>query len=121
MLRLPIFVPQTVRTSSTVKPSTCAISVAERAIGQTTAHQEINLQDLSLELTETFEIEQESWNVIESLVVRGKLRSKLRFWRDCVQASPFVLDIIENGYKLNFFETPHQYSIENRSSAFRHK
>ena len=42
------------------------------------------------------------------------------FGRNSVRASEFVLDIIDNGYKIIFRETPSPYSIDNRSSALRH-
>ena len=45
----------------------------------------------------------------------------MSFWRDAVRASDFVLDIIENGYKILFRESPLPYSIDNRSSAPIHR
>ena len=42
-------------------------------------------------------------------------------WRDVIQASAFVLDIIEHGYKITFQELPLPYSIDNRSSTIRHE
>ena len=52
--------------------------------------------------------------------MQGKLRANLSFGRDAVRASDFVLDIIENGYKILFQKSPLPYSIENRSSALLH-
>ncbi|CAH3151779.1 unnamed protein product, partial [Porites lobata] len=49
------------------------------------------------------------------------LRANLSFGRDAVRASDFVLDIIENGYKILFQKSPLPYSIENRSSALLHR
>ena len=47
----------------------------------------------------------------------GKLRACFPFWRDTIGATEFVLDIIQNGYKIPFKETPLPFSIDNRSSA----
>ena len=55
----------------------------------------------------------------DAIQIQGKLRACLSFWRDTVQASDFVLDIIEHGYKLIFQDAPLPYSIDNRSSALR--
>jgi hypothetical protein len=58
--------------------------------------------------------------VIEaSSFTQGKLHANFTFWRDTIQASDFVLDIIQNGYKILFMESPLPFSIENRSSALR--
>ena len=59
--------------------------------------------------------------VIGSSFIQGKLRANLSFRRDAVRASDFVLDIIENGYKILFQKSPLPYSIENRSSALLHR
>ena len=59
--------------------------------------------------------------VIGSSFIQGKLRANLSFGRDAVRASDFVLDIIENGYKILFHKSPLPYSIENGSSALRHR
>ena len=57
----------------------------------------------------------------ESFCIQGKLRANFPFWRDVVGASEFVLDIIQNGYKILFRESPFPYSIENRSSALHRR
>ena len=59
--------------------------------------------------------------VIESSFIQRKLRANLSFGRDAVRASDFVLDIIENGYKILFQKSPLPYSIENGSSALLHR
>ena len=51
--------------------------------------------------------------------MQGKLRANFPFWRDVVRASEFVLDIIQNGYKILFRELP--FSIKNRSSALHRR
>ena len=40
--------------------------------------------------------------VDDSSFVQGKLRLNFSFWRDDIQASAFVLDIIEHGSKIFF-------------------
>ena len=41
--------------------------------------------------------------------VNGKLREKLSFWRDELEASAFVFDVIEHGYVLPLKSEPTQY------------
>ena len=67
---------------------------------------------------EQYEFEQ---GVDVSNFVQGKLRLNSSFWRDVLQASAFVLDIIEHGYKIIFLESPLPYSFDNRSSALQHE
>ena len=50
-------------------------------------------------------------------LIQRKLRACISFWEDTVEASDFVLDIIEHGYKILFYQTPLRYSIKNESSA----
>ena len=52
---------------------------------------------------------------------RGKLKEHLDFWKNEIQASEFVLDIIKHGHKPTLRSTPEPYSIPNRSSALKHK
>ena len=53
--------------------------------------------------------------------IQGKLGTNFLFWRDVVRAPEFVLDIIQNGYKILFQESPLLYSIENLSSALHQR
>jgi len=46
---------------------------------------------------------------------------KFPFLRDVVRASEFVFEIIQNGYKILFRESPLACSIENRSSALHQR
>ena len=93
----------------------CAIDAVNEDIGPIIVPSETNQPDLNLiDIAEYGEIDQ---GVYCSAFVYGKLRSCLSFWRDTICASDFVLDIIKNGYKIPFKETPVPYSIENRSSA----
>ena len=56
---------------------------------------------------------------LDPAFTQGKLHANFTFWRDTIQASDFVLDIIQNGYKILFMESPLPFSIENGSSALR--
>ena len=67
------------------------------------------------------EFEQSEQGVEDSSCIQGKLRANFPFWRDVVRASEFVLDIIQNGYKILFRESPLPFSIENRSSALHRR
>ena len=60
----------------------------------------------------------QSW---ASKILQGNLRANFPFWRDVVRASEFVFDIIQNGYKILFRESPLPCSIENRSSALHQR
>ena len=50
------------------------------------------------------------------IIVRGRLKKNIQFWRD-IGANVFVLDVIENGYKLPLFSMPPQYFSDNNRSA----
>ena len=117
-----LFVPtQVVSTLPTqqIARTTTTVSNAEREdIGLIPAHPDTTKLVPNLDCPEDFfEYEQ---SCSDSLVFRGKLRSSLSFWRDIVQASSFVVDVIENGFKLLFVQSPSPYNFKNRSSALRH-
>ena len=67
------------------------------------------------------EFEQSEQGVEDSSCIQGKLRANFPFWRVVVRASEFVLDIILNGYKILFRESPLPFSIKNRSSALHRR
>ena len=48
--------------------------------------------------------------------VRGRLEQKLQFWKD-LQVSLFVIDCIEEGYKLPLLYEPHWYRDANQGST----
>ena len=50
---------------------------------------------------------------------KGSLRENLSYWRE-IEASDFLLDIIENGYKLPFVAIPKQHEFKNNKSAIIH-
>lgn len=115
---LVIFVPKVDTPSTHLEPSTCVIDAVNEGIGPICATPKINLrlQEQNLDFLEQSEFEQ---GVEGSSFSQGKLHANFSFWRDSVKASDFVLDIIQNGYKILFKESPLPYSIENRSSALR--
>ena len=49
-------------------------------------------------------------------IVMGRLRNSIDFWRK-INASEFVLEIIQYGYKLPFVETPPRAFFKNNKSA----
>ena len=53
--------------------------------------------------------------------VAGKIKHHADYWENEIKACPFVLDIVKNGYKLDFTSEPPMYFAENNKSSFRHK
>ena len=53
--------------------------------------------------------------------VAGKIRNHQTFWEKELDASPYVLDIIKNGYKLPLKTIPPQFSAQNNKSSLYHK
>ncbi len=60
-----------------------------------------------------------SGSPVMPLPLKGRLRSSLQFWREELQAPPFVLGIIESGYVLPLKAEPTPYSRKNQVSAFQ--
>ena len=54
---------------------------------------------------------------VDDSCIQGTLSANFAFWRNVVRASEFVFDIIQNGYKILFRESPLPFSIENLSTA----
>lgn len=50
------------------------------------------------------------------ILVRGRLKKNIDFWR-CIGACEFILDVIENGYKLPLYSMPPKYFNHNNRSA----
>ena len=48
--------------------------------------------------------------------VKGRLKTRTMFWKD-IEASPFVLDILENGYSIPFISIPISKFNRNNKSA----
>ena len=119
LLVLIIFVPKGGVPAISTDHLTCAIDAGEEATGPIIAPSGTKQfpQFPDLNCMEQYEFEQ---GVDVSNLVQGKLRLNSSFWRDVLQASAFVLDIIEHGYKIIFLESPLPYSFDNRSSALQH-
>ena len=60
----------------------------------------------------SYDHEQDSKNAL----VKGSLRSNLEYWKE-IGASDFILDVIENGYKLPFRTIPDIAEFKNNRSA----
>ena len=54
------------------------------------------------------------------VMIKGRLKLKIEFWRN-IGAYDNVLDIIENGYKLPFLDTPPPACFNNNVSAIKNK
>ena len=49
----------------------------------------------------------------------GKIHEATDFWKNELQASPFVLSIIENGYRIPFKNKPTSFFYKNNLSSFK--
>ena len=78
-----------------------------------------NYEVLNCEEPEDFNCqwEIEEPGVAAPLVVKGRLKEKLGFWREELQPAPSVLDIIENGYVLPLKSEPTPFVGKNQVST----
>ena len=53
--------------------------------------------------------------------VKGNLKRHYTFWQKCLKASPFILDVIENGYKIPLRYIPQPYELRSNQSAFKNQ
>ena len=51
-----------------------------------------------------------------NISLKGNLKRNIAFWQNTLMANESVLHIIENGYKIPFFETPEKGHLFNKSS-----
>ena len=66
----------------------------------------------------TCEFKQPSSNTpVSSLKVKGRLRAHVQFWKD-IEASDFIIDTIQEGYRIPSRESPNPDIFSNNSSAF---
>ena len=125
LLLVAIFVPKVDTQGTFSEAPICAFDAEREVTGPALAPPKINScrQDQNHEFLDLdqCEFDQSEQGVEESSCIQGKLRANFPFWRDAVRASEFVLDIIQNGYKILFRESPLPYSIENRSSALHQR
>lgn len=52
--------------------------------------------------------------------VKGRLKSRIKFWRDNLNAPQFVVSMIETGYRLPFLQFPPSCYLKNNLSALKH-
>ena len=51
------------------------------------------------------------------IIVKGRLKNNIHYWKTVLKANSFVIDTIENGYKIPFFsKPPESFSPNNRSA-----
>ncbi len=62
-----------------------------------------------------YEFEQGSPNEFK----KGSLRLKLNYWKE-IEASDFIVDVIENGHRLPFLSVPRQGATKSNKSALCH-
>ena len=65
-------------------------------------------------ITDFYEYEQGN----KSILVKGRLKQNVKFWKD-IGSSGFVIDVIENGYKIPFFCLPPSSESSNNNSAIK--
>ena len=53
----------------------------------------------------------------KDILVKGRLRQNIQFWKDTLQANDFIIDVIENGYKIPFYSMPMRTILPNNKSA----
>ena len=100
---LPAFSePKTCPIQEPILSMTSVINVANKGIGQNTAK------------SSNSEFEEDKF-------IQGKLKRNLKFWREVIKPSDFILNMIQSGYKIPFHTTPDPYYFDNRSSALRRK
>ena len=68
----------------------------------------------STELQRYWELEESETQIRD---VQGRLKNKLSFWKDELQAPVPIIDCISEGYKLPLLSPPPSYSSKNQSSA----
>ena len=56
-------------------------------------------------------------DLLSPVSVKGRLRTKIDYWREVLQASPAVLNIIESGYVLPLMSQPTPFMSKNQLSA----
>lgn len=104
---LAIFAPKVDTPTINSELPICVFDAASEVTGPISAISEINLcrQDPNLDCLEPCEFERDVEGSSSSFA-QGKLCLNFSVWQDTIQASDFVLDIIRNGYKILFRETP---------------
>ena len=102
-----------------VTSETLSVGSGDEELGSVTGG--VNLiPDLDLgDITKFWEIEGDE--PVQVADVQGRLKSKLAFWRDVLQAPPPILDCIENGYRLPLKFIPPTHCQPNHKSTVIHR
>ena len=102
-----------------VTSETLSVGSGDEELGSVTGG--VNLiHDLDLgDITKFWEIEGNE--PVQITDVQGRLKSKLAFWRDVLQAPPPILDCIENGYRLPLKFIPPTHCQPNHKSTVIHR
>ena len=102
-----------------VTSETLSVGSGDEELGSVTGG--VNLiPDLDLgDITKFWEIEGDE--PVQITDVQGRLKSKLAFWRDVLQAPPPILDCIENGYRLPLKFIPPTHCQPNHKSTVIHR
>ena len=70
------------------------------------------------------DIYRQDWEVSigeeEPVIVKGRLREKIQYWKD-IGANETILQIIQEGYRIPFLENPLGVFLSNNRSARDHK
>ena len=56
-----------------------------------------------------------------TIVVKGRLREHVDFWKEVVKAPAFIIDCIQNSYKPPLFSEPPPHRLSNSASALKYK
>ena len=110
-----IFIPPQDVTPQDLKTS--VLDVVNVDIGPIAAPEAQVLLTQELLENEQYPFELEEFS--HSSFVQGKLRSCIDFWRS-INCSDFILDVIDNGYKILFENAPTSFSFKNRGSTNKH-
>ena len=54
-----------------------------------------------------------------NISLKGNLRRNIAYWQNTLMANKSILHIIENGYKIPFFETPEKANLPNNKSSLK--
>ncbi|MES9971262.1 MAG: reverse transcriptase domain-containing protein, partial [Candidatus Thiodiazotropha sp.] len=53
----------------------------------------------------------------KDIIVKGRLKANIHYWKQTLQANSYIIDVIENGYKIPFFSKPQPSILSNNHSA----
>ena len=68
-------------------------------------------------ISKTLRIENLFTNQENYISVKGKLKQKQGFWKNTIKANDMVFNIIQDGYRLPFLDTPDTARFSNNKSA----